>query len=248
MRFEIQLRRNWATLRAAGVTRPLFCVCELWHSFKKLSFGKRAILNEDAMSCRFRVSPGVRMVMGWRRNRSSYVRIFEACGGRLACESGSCARSSLRNRTPYGGVLRSMRKGASETALRLRQASKTHDFFTRVPSSGGGDHFPPRSMRALRRSISRRSSVGTCDRLPPTRFFRGPVRSFDMGNILRSQAWMTRLEKWGFHCPARPTTFWSVIWDGRFNGCFFVQSELRCITLTPWPPILLLNTSPRCGA
>jgi hypothetical protein len=38
-------------------------------------------------------------------------------------------------------------------------------------------------MSALRRSISSRCNGDTRDRLPPTRFFRGSVRSFTMGDF-----------------------------------------------------------------
>jgi len=47
----------------------------------------------------------------------------------------------------------------------------------RVPSSFGGVHLPPRSIRALRRSISSRRKGESLERLPPTRFFNGSESS-----------------------------------------------------------------------
>lgn len=46
-------------------------------------------------------------------------------------------------------------------------------FRTRVPSSAGGVQRPPFNSSALRRSISKRGSTGSRDKLPPTFFLRG---------------------------------------------------------------------------
>jgi len=67
-----------------------------------------------------------------------------------------------------GGLRRAIHHQQRMLGGMERQRVTPRVFRTRVPSSVGGRHLPPRRSHALRRSISNRASGGRFARLPPT--------------------------------------------------------------------------------